>query len=210
MIKPISNYTLRLFALLTLIVAMASLNAVLAQGARATTEQQVARIRKLYGEVNATIAAGLKDHTVGLHHAMYTVGGEKDGMQWRAVGNMAIRTEYFFNCEPNDEEECGTDPRKFIVKITNSYRAAGDLASNAEYLYDDAGELIFALDTGNVGSEDGKSVEQRFYFAGGKLIRLMRGSQIVSHLTAEDQTAARDAQEESRRLRNIFALMVAE
>ncbi len=188
----IFSNAVRLVAFLLLITGAACVNAAFAQGARAE-EQQVTAIRKLYTEVNQRIEAGYKEKGLGLHHALYSIGGEKDGMQWRAVGNMATRTEYFFNCEPHAEEECGADPRKFIVKIMNSYRAAGDLASNAEYLYNDAGELVFALDTDNVSSEDGKTVERRFYFAKGKLIRLMRGAQIVSRLTAEDQTAACDA-----------------
>lgn len=211
MIKPILKFALRLFALLTFIVATASLDAALAQGVRATTEQQVARIRKLHAEANASIAAGLKDRSAGLHHAAYTVGGEKDGMQWRAVGRMSVRTEYYFNCEPGAEEECGADPRKLVVKIVTSYRAAADLASSAEYLFDESGELVFALDSSNVEGGDGKTIERRYYFADGKLIRVVRAAQTVDrNFTDEDRTGARNALAETRRLRNVFAMMFVE
>ncbi len=206
--KKACNYALRLFGLLALVTGAAFVNAVFAQGNR--TEQQVAAIRKRYTEINERIAAGFKDNTAGFHHAAVTIGGEKDGQQWRAVGNMAIRNEYYFDCEPNAVEACGADPRKLIVKITTSYRAAGDLASSGEYLFNEAGDLIFAFTVNDVDGHDGTPTEKRFYFANGRLIRVVRGTQTIDRgFSVEDHTGARAEQNEARKLRNLFAMMFA-
>ncbi|MBA2340970.1 MAG: hypothetical protein H0V88_11280 [Pyrinomonadaceae bacterium] len=204
--KLIFNF-FRLLLLLLVVVAASFFNAAFAQSVN--TENRVAAIRKHYAETNERISAGLEDHTSGLHHAMYSVGGERDGMQWRAVGTMTIRAEFFFNCEPGDKEECGTDPRKFLGKIVTSYRGAADLLSNNEYLFNDAGELVFVLDKGNMSGDDGKIVERRYYFANNNLIRVMHDAQIFDrNFTVEDQTGARESQAEAKKLRNLFAMMV--
>jgi hypothetical protein len=44
--------------------------------------------------------------------------------QSRAVGKMAARKEYYFDCESSAKEECGSDPRKLIIKIVASYCSA--------------------------------------------------------------------------------------
>ncbi len=208
MFKITVKYTLHLFALLLLINSAALINVVFGQNNR--TERQVAAIRKLYTEVNECIAAGLEDHTLGLHHAMISVGGEKDGQQWRAVGTMEDRTEFYFDCEPGHTEACGADPRKLVVKIVTGYRGSTDLMARAEYLFNKQGELVFALVSDNLAAADGKTIERRYYFARGIMIRVVRGEQTIDrNFTAQDQAGGREAQTQTRKLRNLFALIFA-
>jgi hypothetical protein len=207
-LKITFNYALRLFALLILMNSAALINTAFGQGNQ--TERQVAAIRKLYTEVNERIAAGLEDHTLGLHHAMVSVGGEKDGQQWRAVGTMEDRTEFYFDCEPGHTEACGTDPRKLVVKIVTSYRGASDLMSRAEYLFNKQGELVFTLVSDNLAAADSKAIERRYYFASGRMIRVVRGEQTIDrNFTAQDQAGGREAEAQTRRLRNLFAMIFA-
>ncbi len=197
-----------LFAFLIFISASASF----AQ----TVEQQVAKIRQLYTETNKQIDAGSEDNTQGLHYAAWTVGGERDGQQWSGVGTMHSTDEFYFDCEPGRIEECGADARKLVRKIVSAYAGAADLKTRNEYLFTDKGELVFVytselVDVGEDNVQVRKTVEQRFYFAKGKLIRIAReGKNTDARFTAEDLQKSKDALAEANRLRNIFALAFAE
>jgi hypothetical protein len=207
MMKNAFDNTLRLFILLALIGATAFVNAVFAQGVG--TERQVAVIRLRYQEVNDKIGQGLKEKVAGFHYALVTIGGAKDGMQWHAVGNMETSIEFYFDCEPGFDAECGADPRKMLVKIVVNYRAAADLASHAEYVFNNADELVFAYTTERL--EAGKTQERRLYFAGGRLIRIARdGKNIDGNFPRPDAEATSNAMAEVKRLRNLFAMMFAE
>lgn len=177
-----------------------------------TVEQQAAKIRQLYVETNKRIDEGLKDKSSGFHYAAWTVGGERDGQQWRAVGNMKMQDEYWFDGEPgmDGEEETASDVRKMIRKIVSVYAGAADLRTRAEYLFDeDTGELVFAFTTEL--EADGKTTERRLYFNRGKLIRVVRGGKnIDAKFSAADQNAAQNESDMAKRLQNLFALMMAE
>lgn len=202
--KLIGRYALRLCALLLFVGGADFVNTAFAQGAQ--TEKQLAVIRKLYTQVNERITAGLEDKVTGLHHAMVSVGGDKDGQQWRAVGTMEDRTEFYFDCEPGHPEGCNPDPRKLVVKIVTNYRGAADLISRAEYLFNPQGELVFALTSDNTMSTDGETIERRYYFAGGRLILVMRGERAVAgNFNAADRAGAREVQRRTVKLRNLFA-----
>jgi len=196
-------------ALLILVAASA--------GFAQTVEQQVAKIRQLYAATNKRIDEGIKDKISGLHYAAWTIGGERDGQQWRAVGTMRSTDEFYFDCEPNDTEGCNnSNPRNLVRKIISTYAGAKDLRTRNEYVFNEAGELVFAF-TGNltnVGEDNTevlKMIEQRFYFAKGKLIRVNRNDENVdAKFAAEDNAKAKNIVAETTRLRNIFALMFAE
>lgn len=180
-----------------------------------TVEQQVAKIRQLYATTNKQIDAGLKDNTQGLHYAAWTVGGERDGQQWSGVGTMHSTDEFYFDCEPGRIEECGADARKLVRKIVSAYSGAADLKTRNEYLFTDKGELAFVytselVDVGEDNVSVRKTVEQRFYFAQGKLIRINQdGKNTDAKFTAEDLQKSKDALAEANHLRNIFAFAFA-
>lgn len=168
-----------------------------------TAEQRVRQIRKLYAQTNERIAAGLADKSAGLHHAAVTIGGSRDGQQWRAVGSRNQTTEFYFDCEL-DEPECGEDARQFVVKIVGTYQAGSSLTSRFEYLFDDKGELVFAFTI--EADDDNKPVERRIYFDGKKVIRVTRGGKNYDEkFPRQDAEAATEAEAAARELKNLFA-----
>jgi len=174
-----------------------------------TIEQQAAKIRQLYADTNKRIDEGLKDKTSGFHYAAWTVGGERDGQQWAAVGTMKTLDEFWFYGEPGFDEEKTADARKMIRKIISAYAGAADLRTRSEYLFDEAGEFVFAF-TSELEA-DKKTTERRFYFNKGKLIRVIRsGKNIDAKFSAEDLEKAESEREAAKRLQNLFALMFAE
>ncbi len=67
------------------------------------------------------------------------------------------------------------------------------------------------MDVGEDNVQVRKTIEQRFYFAKGKLIRIAReGKNTDARFTAENLQKSKDALAEANRLRNIFALAFAE
>lgn len=191
------------------ILTIAFLILIQASGALAqTVEQQVARIRQITVETNKQIEAGLKDKTSGLHYAAWTIGGARDGMQWGGVGTMHSANEYYFDCEPERLEVCGTEDIKTLVrKIVSSYKGAADLQTKSEYFFaEDTGELVFAF--ASELEDDGTTTERRFYFSKGKLIRLTRaGKNTDANFSAEDYQKAADEAGAAKYLRETFARM---
>jgi hypothetical protein len=175
-----------------------------------TVEQQVTRIRHLYAAANKRIDEGSKDKTSGWHYAARTIGGERDGQQWAAVGTMKKLDEFWFDGEPNFNEQENPDARKMIRKIVSVYAGAADLRTRSEYLFDaGTGEFVFAFTT-ELGA-GGKTTERRLYFNKGKLIRIARdGKNVDAKFSADDMNAAQLESDTAKRLKNLFALMMAE
>jgi hypothetical protein len=175
-----------------------------------SVEQQVAKIRNLANETNKRIDAGLKDKTSGFHYAAWTIGGERDGQPWAAVGNMKTTDEFWFDGEPGmGDEEGKVDARRAVRKIVSAYAGAADLRNRSEYLLGETGELVFAF-TSELDPE-GKTMERRFYFAKGKLIRVVIGGKNIDrNFGNEDAQLAANAMTDAKRLQNLFALMFAE
>jgi len=175
-----------------------------------TVEQQVTKIRNLYAATNKRIDKGIKEKTAGLHYAMWTVGGERDGQQWSAVGTMETRDEIWFDGEP-DPEGGVEDVRKLVRKIVSSYKGAAGIHTRSEYLFNENGELLFAYSSNDTAGEDGTRVEEKFYFAKGKLIRVVRdGKNVDAKFSAKDFEKATGESENGKRARNKFAIMFAE
>ncbi len=176
-----------------------------------TIEQQASKIRRLYADTNKRIEEGLKDKTSGFHYATWTIGGKGDGQQWAAVGTMETRDEIWFDGEPEPENVGVEDVRKLVRKIVSSYKGAADLAYRSEYLFDESGELVFIFSRDNTTSDGGKTIERRFYFAKGKLIRVVRdGKNVDAKFTAEDIEKSASESETAKKTRNNFAIMFSE
>lgn len=175
-----------------------------------TVEQQAAKIRRIYAETNKRIEDGAKDNTLGLHYAAWTVGGERDGQQWRAVGAMKTTDEFWFDGEPGFDEGQIADARKTIRRIVSTDSAAGKIQTCVEYLFDSAGELVFVYLIEYAAGEDGGNVERRFYFSRNKLIRVAaNGKNTDAKFAAEDAERAKSESETARKLQDRFALMFA-
>lgn len=121
---------------------------------------------------------------------------------------MHSSNEYYFDCEPERLEICGTEDIKTLVrKIVSTYSGAADLQTRAEYFFaEDTGELVFAF-TSELEA-NGKTTERRFYFSKGKLIRLTQpGKSTDANFSAKDYQKATDEAGAAKYLREIFARM---
>lgn len=196
--------TKQILTLVFLILAAATF------AAAQTVEQQVGKIRQLSTDTNKQIDEGLEDKTSGFHYAAMTIGGERDGQQWSAVGTMETRDEFYFVCESGQIENCGADMRKNVRKIVSSYKAAADLSSNSEFLFNEAGELVFVFKRSNVERADGATVEQRYYFHKNKLIRIVQDGKTRDKFSGAEISTAGSEQAQAKRLTNLFALMFAD
>lgn len=190
--------TKRFFIFLFLILISAS--SALSQ----TVESKVGKIRKVYAATNKRIADGLKDNTQGFHYAVWRVGGKGDTMQWSAVGSMETTDEIWFDGGDADGAENEEDARADIYKIVLTYKSAGVMHSRREFYFNEAGSLIFILAAYDADSESGKLVEQHFYYAGEKLIRVTLGSKNTDkNFSADDleksEMESRTAREMRRR-----------
>lgn len=176
-----------------------------------TVEQQVGKIRQLYADTNKRIETGLDDKVSGLHHAVWTIGGERDGQQWAAVGSMKSNVEFYFDGEPNLGEK-PTDARKLVRKINFNYTSGAEPRTRAEYFFAErTGELVFAHVLEYTAGEDGSTVERRFYYQKNKLIRVTRdGKNIDRGIGNEDANLAANAMQDAKRFQNIFALIFSE
>lgn len=176
-----------------------------------TIDWQITKIRQIAVETNKRIDAGLKDKTLGLHYAAWTIGGARDGMQWNGVGTMSSLDEYYFDCDPRQLEECDTkDVGKLVRKIVSSYQGAADLRTRSEYFFDEkTGELVFAFTS--TLEVDRTSTERRFYFDKGRLIRFgLAGKNTDANFSAEDLEKADEVMESAMHLRKTFALMFSD
>lgn len=175
-----------------------------------TTEQQVAKIRAIYAETNKRIDAGLKNKTSGFHYAAWTVGGRGDGAQWAAVGAMETRDEIWFEGGDAGAAEEEEDARPMIRKIVSSYTRAADLHSRAEYFFDETGALIFIFASSDADSGNGKMIERRFYYASGKLLRVVRGDgkNTDTNFSAKDLEESRDESDGAKQMQQRFAALL--
>lgn len=174
-------------------------------------EQQATKIRRIYAETTKRIEDGAKDNTLGLHYAAWTIGGERDGQQWRAVGAMKTIDEFWFDGEPGFDEGQVADARKAIRRIVSTYSSANTTQTRVEYLFDQTGELVFVYSIEYAAAEDGNNIERRFYFSRNKLIRVAaNGKNTDAKFAVEDTEKAKSQIETARKLRNRFALMFAE
>lgn len=175
-----------------------------------SVEQQAAKIRRIYAETTKRIEDGAKDKTLGLHYAAWTIGGDRDGQQWSAVGAMKVTDEFWFDGEPGFDEGQVADARKTIRRIVSTYSSANTAQTRVEYLFDQTGELIFVYSI-EYAAEDGSNIERRFYFSRNKLIRVAAdGKNADAKFAVEDAERAKSESETARKLQNRFALMFAE
>jgi len=195
------NRALRAFTSFAFLIGAAFFNQTFAQ----TNEARIGRIRAITTETNRRVEAGLKDKSSGYHYAAWTIGGERDGQQWAAVGAMKTQSEFWFDREPNGGEEA-VDARRLVRKIISTYASAGVPRSRSEYVFDDMGELVFAFES--EADDAGKLIESRFYFHKDKLLRVTRGGKNIDRsYTESDRQAATNAAAEAKDLQNKFALI---
>jgi hypothetical protein len=136
-------------------------------GSPPAVEDPVAAIRALYARTNDAIrAARERPGEPGGIYCTEVVVNRLSGM-WRAVGNYARTTAFWYSDQPEFVAAEGRDDRAALVKAEISTTAAARTLYE-EYLFAE-GTLVFYYARTKDGG--GAAVEDRCYFDGGRLIR---------------------------------------
>lgn len=117
---------------------------------------------------------------------------------WRAVGNYEKTIQFWFDDDPKQCDECGTNGENVLMKVVID-ESGSSYSIHQEYLYLD-GDLIFHY---HVSEDENAKEEYRYYFKDQILIKMMEGQEVINLVNLE--SAAYDyVQANSRSLQKQF------
>lgn len=147
-----------------------------------STDKTVESINKRYAEISAKVKACETDDDQGEYGELFmnTLTVNSRNHQWRAVGIYGQTFKFFYRAVENDEKRLYPDQLVFVrVERTQSNRKYAE-----EYLYSDAGVLIFYSQK---AENDGDApADRRVYFSGRKAVRIVEDTKSRDRLTAKD------------------------
>lgn len=184
------RYTNPVKALTALIFLVLSASIAAAQ----TTDKRVAEIDALLTETNASVAASEKE---GEYSPIYTIelAVNKVGVQYPAVGTYSHIAKFYYTF--GDREK---DPYPNRLLKINVVTRRSAMVTNAEFLYDTKGSLIFGL----VRTEGVEQRKTRLYFAAGVLIKMIDDGKEVNVRQRSVLDTATTLKNESTRLVTMF------
>ncbi len=121
----------------------------------------------------------------------------KRNHQWRAVGIHNLTYKFFYR--GGDSEEHMYPDRLVMVKVE---RRESNRAYKEEYLYSDAGVLMFHFQKAE--NDDQAPAERRVYFSGIKAIRITEDGKTRDKLSAKDTATVKEITAESIKIKEIF------
>jgi len=130
-------------------------------------DDPIAAIRALYARTNDAIQAARERPGEGGGLYCTEVAVNRLAGMWRAVGNYARTTAFWFSDQPDFVAAEGREGRAALVKAEISTTAAGQTLYE-EFLFDE-GVVVFYYARAKAGEE--AVSEDRCYFDAGKLIR---------------------------------------
>jgi hypothetical protein len=185
--KNLSTGRARVFLMIFCVFGIAS-----SIHAQKDSAEKIDKIRQIYQRTNRQIAAAEKNFPESeVFFSELTVN--KGGTMYPAVGN--FRSVYSFYYTYGDRE-IDPYPNRLLKVMVATDRAAR--REYAEYLFDEAGKLIFYFE--KMSDEP----ESRFYFSGGKTVRIQRGEKIVDINSRAESAASKTVQAQAARIVQIF------
>jgi hypothetical protein len=171
-----------------------------ALGVSAQTGKTVETIRKYYTTVAEKVRLAETDEDQGQYGdlVMNELVINKRGHQWRAVGIFSETYKFFYG--GGDSEAHMYPDQLVMVKVE---RRVSNRNYREEFVYDEAGRLIFYFQT--AANDDQVPAERRIYFSGVKPIRVVEDGKIQDRLKAKDLKTSADAAAESARIKDLFA-----
>lgn len=152
-------------------------------------------IRNHYNEIKEMMKAASEEGFEGRIY-LNEIRENVNGMSWRALGNYARTTQFWYDDMPGMAcEEFGGDAACHLqfISVKAEIAAGGFLT---EYCYQN-GVLIFAYVV-----EEG--LERRFYFHEGKVIRVQIGKEIKNPIDFEAMEDAKEQWKEGQQLRKHY------
>ena len=161
-----------------------------------TEDRRISDIRDVYDKTSLRIA-GAERNFAESDIFLTELVVNRGGTMYPAVGNFKETIRFYYTY---GNREVSPYPNR-LLKITVSTERS-TARESAEYLFDTEGKLIFAF------VNDGEA-ENRYYFAGAKLIRLQRGMQTSSQLSHGTDGVANSLRDRVGHLTKIFLASVS-
>ena len=175
--------------LLVIVIIVGATGTLRAQKDSAETIEQ---IRRIYNQTTDRIAAAEKNFPESdVFFSELIVN--KGGTMYPAVG--IFRSVYEFYYTYGDREK-DPYPNRLLKVSVSTKRSA--MREYSEYLYDEAGNLIFYFE--KLSDEP----EVRIYFVGNRIVRFQRGDKIVGKNGREEISAAKAVQTQAAGIVEIF------
>ena len=122
----------------------------------------------------------------------------KRNHQWRAVGIHNLSYKFFYR--GGDSEKHMYPDRLVMVKAE---RKESNRVYNEEYLYSDAGVLMFYFQKAE--NDDQTPGERRIYFSGIKPVRIIEDGKTRDKLTAKDGAVVKEITSQSAKIKEMFS-----
>ena len=165
-----------------------------------TTDKTVENIRKYYSDISekARLAETDDDHGETGELVMNELVINKRNHQWRAVGIYNLDYKFFYN---GGDNEAHMYPDQLVKAVVTKKISSRNYTE--EFLFSDAGVLMFYFQ--KWWSDDQLPAERRVYFSGINAVRIIEDAKTRDRLTAKDLATIIEINEQSRRIKEIFA-----
>jgi hypothetical protein len=154
-------------------------------------DKNIEEIRQVYKQTNATIAEAEKDFSVSEIFLTELIVN-KGGTSYPAVGNFKQTVKFYYTY---GDRELDPYPNRLLKIIVSTERAAHE--EYAEFVFDQTEKLIFYF-----GKNDG--LENRLYFASGKVIRYQKEQEVLPLNNAEAKELLKEVTSQKNSLMQIF------
>ena len=162
-------------------------------------EKTVEKIRAVYNEVaeKASLCEAVNDRGEMGDLVMNELAINKRNHRWRAVGINQQTYKFFY--KGGDTEEHMYPDQLVLVKVS---RRVSDRTYQEEYLFSDAGELLFYFQK----AENDKLVpaERRVYFSGVRPVRVVEDGRTRDGLQIKSTGAIKDILAAGLRVKELF------
>lgn len=181
-------------------IALVSCFLFAAVGISAQTITTVEKIRKYYADVAEKARLAESDDDQGQYGdlVMNELVINKRGHMWRAVGIFGETYKFFYR---GGDSEAHLYPDRLVMVKAERRVSTRNYAE--EYVYDEAGRLIFYFQKAE--NDDQVPAERRIYFSGVKAIRIVEDGKTRDRLTAKDLKTSAVIAASGARIKDLFA-----
>jgi hypothetical protein len=162
-----------------------------------STDKTIAAINARYTDISEKARLCESDDEQGEFGALFmnTLDINARGHQWRAVGIFRPVYKFFYKGVENDEKRLYPDQLVFV----KAERKVSAITTTEEYLFSDAGALIYYTYTDDMGRPEIKT-----WFDAGKAIRIEQNAKARTRLTKDDVSTTNERLATASKLMQVF------
>ena len=167
--------------------------------------KSVERIKRINDEIGKRIELSEKGIDESQYAGIFSteLSVNKNKHVWPVVGNYEMTYKFYYDLAHTEGHQYPDRLRKVVMKSSMS-----DRSYYSEYLFDEAGALVFYFSKPNeppIGNESPR-LEHGIYYERGKPIRLIIGGKVQELVTAKDLEIATGIVKNSVKIKSLFAL----